>query len=219
MTHQGSGITCFPRVAALVDALDCAGPWLELALACGIVGIALMAPAWDRLSPPASLDAQVGRRERPRGRRARRRNRSGPTAARVPISPDAPRVVPVPAGQVVGDDYRIGPQDLIEIQVFGIDNLKREVRVNSRGIISLPLVGPVTVAGLTNQEAETLIAAKYEKDYLQDPQVSVFIKEFTSQRITRRGRGQSSRASSRSAGRRRCCRRSRLPADRASCRT
>jgi len=110
-----------------------------------------------------------------------------PDGGPLPLAPDAPRVAPVLPGQAVGDDYKIGPQDLIEIQVFGIDNLKREVRVNSRGIISLPLVGPVTVAGLTNQEAEALIAAKYEKDYLQDPQVSVFIKEFTSQRITVEG--------------------------------
>ena len=58
---------------------------------------------------------------------------SKPVSGPAPIAPDAPRVVPVPAGQVVADDYRIGPQDLIEIQVFGIDNLKREVRVNSRG--------------------------------------------------------------------------------------
>jgi polysaccharide export outer membrane protein len=110
-----------------------------------------------------------------------------PDGGPMPIRPDAPRVAPVPTGQSAGEDYKIGPQDLIEIQVFGIDNLKREVRVNSRGVISLPLVGPVTVAGLSNQEAEALIAAKYEKDYLQDPQVSVFIKEFTSQRITVEG--------------------------------
>ena len=101
-----------------------------------------------------------------------------------PIALDAPRVAPLAAGQVVADDYRIGPQDLIEIQVFGIDTLKRDVRVNSRGAISLPLIGTVIVGGLSGQEAETLIAAKYEKDYLRDPQVSVFIKEFTSQRIT-----------------------------------
>ncbi len=104
-----------------------------------------------------------------------------------PIAPNTPRVNPVPAGQVTADDYRIGSQDLIEIQVFGIDNLKREVRVNSRGIVSLPLIGPVVLSGLTSQDAETLIALKYAKDYLQDPQVSVFIKEFTSQRITLEG--------------------------------
>jgi polysaccharide biosynthesis/export protein len=104
-----------------------------------------------------------------------------------PIAPDAPRVAKLPAGDVPADDYRIGPQDLIEIQVFGIENLKREVRVNSRGVISLPLIGTVALGGLTGQEAEALIAMKYAKDYLQDPQVSVFIKEFTSQRITLAG--------------------------------
>ena len=110
-----------------------------------------------------------------------------PAAGPQPISAATPRVGPAAAGQVVADDYRIGPSDLLEIQVFGIDNLKREVRVNSRGAISLPLVGTVTVGGLTGEEAETLIAEKYGKDYLQDPQVSVFIKEYTSQRITLEG--------------------------------
>lgn len=104
-----------------------------------------------------------------------------------PIAADAARVIPVPAGQVVADDYRIGPQDLIEIQVFGIDTLRREVRVNSRGAVSMPLIGNVIIGGLTGEEAETLIAAKYEKDYLRDPQVSLFIKEYTSQRITVEG--------------------------------
>src|SRR5213593_3904197 len=43
-----------------------------------------------------------------------------------PISPATPRVGPAPAGQVVADDYRIGSSDLLEIQVFGVDTLKRE---------------------------------------------------------------------------------------------
>lgn len=116
----------------------------------------------------------------------------GPAAAKpadgaATIPANAPRVGPVPAGQVLADDYRIGAQDLLDIQVFGVEELKREVRVNSRGIISLPLIGPVVLAGLTSQEAEELIASKYAKDYLQNPQVSVFIKEFTSQRITLEG--------------------------------
>lgn len=110
-----------------------------------------------------------------------------PKIGPAPLAADAARVIPVPAGQVVADDYRIGPQDLIEIQVFGIDTLRREVRVNSRGAVSMPLIGNVIIGGLTGEEAETLIAAKYEKDYLRDPQVSLFIKEYTSQRITVEG--------------------------------
>ena len=61
-----------------------------------------------------------------------------PATGPQPISAATPRVGPTPTGQVVADDYRIGPSDLLEIQVFGIDNLKREVREKSRGAISMP---------------------------------------------------------------------------------
>lgn len=84
-------------------------------------------------------------------------------------------------------DYRIGPEDLIDIQVFGVDALSRSVRINSRGNVSLPLIGTVEVAGLTAQEAETVIAARLADNFLQDPQVTVFIKEYTSQRVTIEG--------------------------------
>ena len=84
-------------------------------------------------------------------------------------------------------DYRIGPDDLLEIQVFGIDQLSRAVRVNSRGNVSLPLIGTVEIGGMTALEAETSIASKLADNYLQDPQVSVFIKEYTSQRVTIEG--------------------------------
>jgi polysaccharide export outer membrane protein len=84
-------------------------------------------------------------------------------------------------------DYRIGPNDLLEFDVFGVPDMKRDVRVNSSGIVSLPLIGPVQLAGLTAQEAEAKLAELYGKDYLQNPQVSIFIKEFTTQRITIEG--------------------------------
>lgn len=84
-------------------------------------------------------------------------------------------------------DYRIGAEDLLEIQVFGVDQLARTVRVNSYGMVSLPLIGPTPVGGMTAQEAERLIARKLAENYLQDPQVSVFIKEYTNQRVTIEG--------------------------------
>ena len=40
-------------------------------------------------------------------------------------------------------DYRIGAQDLLEISVFGVDELKHQARVNSNGLINVPLVGSV----------------------------------------------------------------------------
>jgi polysaccharide export outer membrane protein len=86
-----------------------------------------------------------------------------------------------------GTDYRIGAQDLLEISVFGIDDLSRTVRVNSNGQISLPLIGGVLAGGKTIPELEQAIGAKLKNGYLQDPQVTVFVKEFTSQRVTLEG--------------------------------
>jgi len=84
-------------------------------------------------------------------------------------------------------EYRIGGQDLLEVSVFQIQDLNRTLRVNSSGQISLPLIGTVMAGGLTVSELEKLLAEKLSENYLQDPQVSVFVKEFSSQRITMEG--------------------------------
>lgn len=84
-------------------------------------------------------------------------------------------------------DYRIGAQDLLEISVFGVPDLSRTVRVNSNGQISLPLLGGLMAGGMTIPELENTIASKLGGSYLQNPQVSVFVKEFTSQRVTLEG--------------------------------
>lgn len=114
----------------------------------------------------------------------------------------APVATPVPAGAPAlpapdttaasgaytgQTDYRIGAQDLLEISVFQVTELNRTVRVNTTGQISLPLIGVVQAGGLTVQELEAAIAGKLDAAFLQNPQVSVFIKEFASQRVTLEG--------------------------------
>lgn len=99
-------------------------------------------------------------------------------AADVPASPD----VPVPGSVPV--DYKIGPNDLLDIEVFGVSELKRQVRVNTTGHVSMPLIGLVPLAGLSPADAEAMLAVAYGDKYLQDPQVSIFVREFTTQRIT-----------------------------------
>jgi polysaccharide export outer membrane protein len=61
------------------------------------------------------------------------------------------------------------------------------VRVNSTGDISLPMIGVVRAGGKTVGELEAAIADKLRESLLQDPQVSVFIQEFASQRVTVEG--------------------------------
>jgi polysaccharide biosynthesis/export protein len=109
-----------------------------------------------------------------------------------PPSPAAPAngAVSGAAAQLVAQiegDYRIGSQDLIEVLVLGQPELTRTLRVNARGMISMPLVGQLDVVGKTAQQLEGLIADRLRQDYLQNPQVSVFIKEFTSLRFTVEG--------------------------------
>ena len=84
-------------------------------------------------------------------------------------------------------EYHIGAQDLLEISVFQVPDLNRTVRVNSGGQISLPLIGDLLAGGRTVQEVEKDIATKLQEGFLQNPQVSVFVKEFTSQRVTVEG--------------------------------
>lgn len=92
------------------------------------------------------------------------------------------------SGAYIGvPDYRIGPLDQLEVNVFQVPDLSRTVRVNSSGEISLPMIGVVRAGGKTVGELEQTIADKLRESFLQDPQVSVYIQEFASQRVTVEG--------------------------------
>jgi polysaccharide export outer membrane protein len=84
-------------------------------------------------------------------------------------------------------EYRIGANDLLEINVFQVDELARTLRVNTQGQISLPLIGQLQAGGKTVSELERDIATQLAQKYVQNPQVSIFVKEFTSQRVTVEG--------------------------------
>ena len=77
--------------------------------------------------------------------------------------------------------YTIGPENVLVIDVYyGRDkNLNRKARVSSKGYITFPLLGEVEVNGLTIAELENILTELLEKDYLVNPQVSVFIEEYS----------------------------------------
>jgi polysaccharide biosynthesis/export protein len=81
-------------------------------------------------------------------------------------------------------DYVLGEGDLIQMSVFGIDELKAETRIGARGFVSLPLLGPVELKGLTTRQAEQTIENLYKEKYVKDPHVTVFVKEHVTQKIT-----------------------------------
>lgn len=75
----------------------------------------------------------------------------------------------------------IGPFDTLAIDVFGIEDLGREVQVDASGRIALPLVGTVIASGLTSGELAERIQAGLRRNFVRDPRVTVNLKGSVSQ--------------------------------------
>ena len=79
----------------------------------------------------------------------------------------------------------LGPGDEVEVAVYGAPDLSTHTRVTSDGNVSLPLVGYVRVAGLTSSEAEAAIENQLRQtNVVNDPHVSLFVREFASSAVT-----------------------------------
>ena len=102
------------------------------------------------------------------------------TAAPMPLTPeDGSGAVALSTS-----DYILGPSDLLQIDVFQVDELSGTERINAAGYIKMPLIGLVKVAGLSREQSEDLITELYADGYLQDPQVNIDIMEYVSHQIT-----------------------------------
>jgi polysaccharide export outer membrane protein len=80
--------------------------------------------------------------------------------------------------------YRIGPRDVVKIEVFEEEDLNREVPVNEDGSIRLPLVGSVQAEGLTEEELAGRLKALLEENFLRRASVSVEVVQFLSRPIS-----------------------------------
>lgn len=82
-------------------------------------------------------------------------------------------------------DLPLGPGDLLEVSVFDVPEFSGlKLRVPLGGSVTLPLIGDVAAGGLTPTELQSVIRARLQQDYMHDPQVSVFVTEQKSQRIS-----------------------------------
>jgi polysaccharide export outer membrane protein len=82
-------------------------------------------------------------------------------------------------------DLPVGAGDLLEISVFEVEELSKiRLRVPLRGVISLPLLGQIQAAGRTTAELEDEIRTRLQRKFMHDPQVSVFLTEHNSQRVS-----------------------------------
>lgn len=102
---------------------------------------------------------------------------------------DAPRgeaaYAAIPAAPAVGLDYRIAPDDVLRIQVYHEPDLSLEdAQVTAAGMVRMPLIGDVSVAGLSASEASDVIAGRLGERYLVSPQVTLFVKKAVGRRVT-----------------------------------
>jgi polysaccharide export outer membrane protein len=100
-----------------------------------------------------------------------------------PAAPEPQAAQPAVAPATVGD-YEVGPGDVLEVTVYGNDDVSRIPVVQTNGSISMPLIGEVQVAGLTVAEVQRKITNLLAKDYLVNPQVEVKVREYNSQFVS-----------------------------------
>ncbi len=77
----------------------------------------------------------------------------------------------------------LGPNDVIEVRVYGEEDLSGTHQVGNEGEVRLPLVGDVVVGGLTPDEAQLEIERAYNGNFLKNAQVTVLVKEYNSRRV------------------------------------
>jgi len=93
-------------------------------------------------------------------------------------APDPPSVVALDAG------YKIAPMDTLSIRVFGMEDITGDYQVDLRGHVSLPLIGDVVAMNLTPTEFDDLLSRKYSEKYLENPDISVGIKQSAGRNVT-----------------------------------
>jgi len=79
-------------------------------------------------------------------------------------------------------DYKIGPMDVLRIDVWKETDISRLVPVRPDGKISLPLLNDIQAAGLTTMQLSAVIANGL-KEYITNPQVTVSLSEINSRRV------------------------------------
>ncbi len=93
-------------------------------------------------------------------------------------APDAPSVVALEAG------YKIAPMDKLAIKVFKMEDMTGDYDVDLAGHISLPLIGEVDAANMTTAELDDMLTGKLGEKYLENPDVSVALKQSVGRLVT-----------------------------------
>lgn len=93
-------------------------------------------------------------------------------------APDAPQVATLESG------YRIAPMDTVSVKVFRMPDLSGDYQVDLTGQISMPLLGEVRAVDMTTAQLDDVLTHRFGEKYLENPDISVGIKESARRNIT-----------------------------------
>lgn len=99
-----------------------------------------------------------------------------PAQTAAPKPPEASRTTPEQPSAVDPNEYRIGPEDVIQVSIWKNEAMSRTVPVRPDGKITLPLLNDVEAAGLTPMEFREILIQKLT-EYMPAPEVSVIVIE------------------------------------------
>jgi polysaccharide export outer membrane protein len=105
----------------------------------------------------------------------------GAAASRPAATSTSPSVAsaPAPIGGVSAPAYYIlGPNDQVEVNVFGEDDLRASGRLSPEGNLNVPLLGSIHLAGLTTTQAASKLTELYGRDYLVKPKINVTLLSY-----------------------------------------
>lgn len=92
-----------------------------------------------------------------------------------------PKAIPA---ALVAERYVIAANDILLLKVYQEDDLETKAKVTREGTITLPLLGPVSVAGLTLAEAIEKIRMELDRRFIVNPQVNLTVAEFSKRKCT-----------------------------------
>jgi polysaccharide export outer membrane protein len=88
------------------------------------------------------------------------------------------------SGATPDSAYLIGSLDVLDISVFRVPELTKTVQVDESGTVNLPFIGEILAAGRTAKQLEHDLTARLAIQYVKNPQVTVYVKEYRSQHVT-----------------------------------
>jgi protein involved in polysaccharide export with SLBB domain len=137
----------------------------------------------------SAVRAQVSPAPSPAGDASGARDvrRALPVAAGSPGAAESTPAAPAtatPPSDAVQNTNVLAPDDVVTVKVFEEDDLETSARISRDGLLTFPLIGAISIAGKTPDDAARAIADELKKKFLVNPQVTLTVTEYARRSFT-----------------------------------